>query len=305
MAKKTLIGWTNATFNAWQGCTQISPACENCYAAALAKRSGQVKWGAGEPRRRTTPSNWRQPIKWNEEAQRNGMRLRVFCNSLSDVFDNEVPDEWRQDLWNLILATPYLDWILLTKRIGNTKDMLPYGFGTEAYSNIWLGITVANQQEADRDIPKLLAINAPTTFLSIEPMLGEIDLHKAGAFFAGPCGGGGETGPVEYDCVGFVDWVIVGGESGPNARPTHLKWIRKLQIQCEGAGIAFFFKQWGEWVGGIGEKGSFIYLQNGQNTVTDATTHYWGNGVISQRVGKKHAGNTLDGVIYEQFPRRK
>lgn len=230
MAKDTAINWTNSTFNPWVGCSKISPACANCYAEGWAKRSGMVKWGVHEPRVRTSPANWKQPIKWNEEAKRTGTRRRVFCASLADVFDNAVPEEWRVDLFALIAATPYLDWLLLTKRIGNVEKMLLHAIGGSFYphhENVWLGITVCNQEEANRDIPKLLKIPATNVFLSIEPMLGEIDL--------GFCD------------ISWIDWVICGGESGSKARPLNPAWVRYLRDQCAAADVPFFFKQWGEF----------------------------------------------------------
>jgi protein gp37 len=124
MAENTAIEWADHTFNPWTGCTKVSPACDHCYAESWAKRSGTVRWGPGEPRRRTTDANWRQPLKWNAQAQREGRRFRVFCASLADVFDNEVPVQWRVDLFRLIASTPHLDWLLLTKRIGNALPMM-------------------------------------------------------------------------------------------------------------------------------------------------------------------------------------
>ncbi len=207
MAKKSKIEWCDSTFQPWLGCTKISPACDNCYAEGWAKRSGMVKWGQGQERRRTSASNWKQPIKWNKQSKiafdawdvfkktnpgltdyqliQKGFiepqKPRVFCASLADVFDNEVPNEWRSDLWALIKATPYLDWLIVTKRIGNALTLLPCDFNPENYPNVWIGATVCDQEEADRDIPKLLAVNAAIRFLSIEPMLGHINLFDAKA----------------------------------------------------------------------------------------------------------------------------
>ena len=109
MAENTKIEWADHTFNPWTGCTKVSSACDHCYAEGWAKRSGHVKWGSGQPRRRTSDANWRMPLKWSREAERTGVRPRVFCASLADVFDNEVPDQWRIDLFDLIQRTPNLD----------------------------------------------------------------------------------------------------------------------------------------------------------------------------------------------------
>ena len=127
MAKNSAIEWTDHTFNPWEGCTKISPACDNCYAAERAARYKTVEWGG--PRRRTSKSNWNKPLKWERQAStfafEEGRRQRVFCASLADVFDNQVPEEWRADLWDLIRACPSLDWLLLTKRPQNIEKMLP------------------------------------------------------------------------------------------------------------------------------------------------------------------------------------
>ena len=226
MAETTEISWAHSTFNPWIGCTRVSPGCDHCYAATLMdERYGRVKWGAGETRQRT--KTWDQPRRWNKLAAASGKPWRVFCASLADVFDNEVPDQWRTDLWALIADTPHLAWMLLTKRIGNVTYPMP--------SNVWLGITVVNQAEFDRDVPKLLEVDAPVHWLSCEPLLGPIDMHFL---------------PVSHayytaDGTPYVDWVIVGGESGAGARPVDPAWVRSIRDQCQTAGIPFHFKQWG------------------------------------------------------------
>lgn len=235
MSENTKIEWADHTFNPWEGCTKVGPGCDNCYAENRNSRFGggqAINWGPGAPRRRTSPANWNKPRKWNEEAKRLGIRYRVFCASLADVFDNAVPLQWREDLFNLIAATPNLDWLLLTKRIGNAPAMVSIIPG-HLPQNVWLGITVVNQAEANRDIPKLLAIPASVRFLSMEPLLGPVDLRQA------------HIAPVRLP---RVDWVIVGGESGPGARPMHPDWARSLRDQCNAAGVPFLFKQWGEWI---------------------------------------------------------
>ena len=170
MGADSKIAWTHSTFNPWVGCSNVGPGCDHCYAEAMNKRWGNDNWGHDIPRRRTNVKYWAQPIRWNIAAQKSGERRRVFCASMADVFDNEVPLEWRVDLFDLIRATPYLDWLLLTKRIGNVSKMLPpdWGYG---WPNVWLGITVVNQEEVDRDIPKLAAIPAWIKWLSMEPLL--------------------------------------------------------------------------------------------------------------------------------------
>ncbi len=232
MAETTAISWEHSTFNPWIGCTKVSPGCDNCYAKTLMDdRYGRVKWGAGEARQRT--KTWGQPLAWERKAAASGQPWRVFCASLADVFDNEVPDEWRTDLWALIAATPHLTWMILTKRIGNVKYPMP--------ANVWLGATVVNQEEADRDVVKLQHVQAKVRFLSCEPLLGPLDLRD-------PMNDMGEPRYAYMDADledHRIHWVIVGGESGPGARPIKPEWVRSIRDQCAFHGTAFHFKQWG------------------------------------------------------------
>lgn len=217
MAEQTEISWADATFNPWIGCTKVSPACDFCYAARDNERRKWVPgWGAGVPRRRT--KTWGNPIAWDRKAAATGTRPRVFCASLADVFDNEVPDEWRTDLWALLRKTPNLRWLLLTKRIGNAAKMLPPDW---PYPNAGLMATLANQEEWDRDYPKLARLPATWKGVSAEPLLGPINI--------------GDAKP---------DWIITGGESGASHRYTDPQWVRSIRDQCAANGIAFHHKQW-------------------------------------------------------------
>lgn len=236
MAETTEISWAHSTFNPWIGCTKVSPGCDHCYAATLMdERYGRVKWGSGEARQRT--KTWDQPRRWNRLAAASGKPWRVFCASLADVFDNEVPHEWRIDLYRLIEATPHLTWMLLTKRIGNVERMAPLlGFPL----NVWLGITVVNQEEADRDIPKLLAVPAAVRWLSCEPLLGPIDLRDPPNDIGEP-----RYSYLDSELDSRVGWVIVGGESGKGARPMAAEWARDIRDQCARHDVPFHFKQWG------------------------------------------------------------
>lgn len=311
MAENSKIEWTDHTFNPWIGCARVSPACDHCYAEAWANRYGTVKWGTGKPRKLTSESNWQQPLKWNREAEKTGERKRVFCASLADVFDNEVSYEWRERLWRLILDTPHLDWLLLTKRIGNADHMLPLK-GTP--KNVWLGISVVNQQEADRDIPKLLATEAGVRFLSMEPLLGPVSLRWLAAWPENaPTTAQHPSGRTDHlDGLRRIDWVIVGGESGSNARPMHPHWARSLRDQCVAAGVAFHFKQWGEWtpgenvpaeITGVRENASWF----GDRWSFDKTNMSdpeadWSDEPDLYMVGKKAAGRLLDGREWNQLP---
>ncbi len=279
MAENTKIEWTDHTFNPWEGCQKVGPGCDHCYAETRNARFAggtAINWGPGAPRRRTSASNWALPKRWNAQSDtfmaQHGRRQRVFCASLADVFDNEVDPAWRADLFKLIADTQNLNWLLLTKRVGNVMkmanevaDMPRLGSHTghliahqwrngSPPKNVWLGATVVNQEEADRDIPKLLAVPAAKRFLSIEPLLGTIDLGLCDCdkgSVAGPGGAGGVTCP---KCSGtggrMLDWVIVGGESGHGARPIHPDWARSIRDQCAAAGVPFMMKQ----MGGVRDK---------------------------------------------------
>jgi len=286
MAENTKIEWADHTFNPWVGCTKVSPACDHCYAEGWAKRSGMVEWGTHAERRRTSAINWAKPIKWNTEAERLGVRCRVFCASLADWADKAVPDQWRLDLAAVIRKTGWTDWLLLTKRIGNAAAMLAKMFPEGVPSNVWIGATVCNQEEADRDIPKLLALPVETRFLSMEPLLGPV------AVFSEITGELLHTSGDEFS-PGSIDWIIVGGESGPGARPMHPQWVRSLRDQCAVAnGAAFFFKQWGQW----GPQ------RSGSETIDSGIDHQFSDGTRMERVGKNAAGRHLDGLLWNESP---
>lgn len=256
MGTNSKIEWCDHTFNPWLGCQRVCPGCDHCYAERWGKRFGVV-WGHEAVRVRTEPRNWMKPRSWNDRAEKLGIRYRVFCASLADVFDNRVPEKWREDLWELISTTPHLDWILVTKRIGNAAKMLPSNWG-RGWSHVWLLATVVNQDEAERDIPKLLRTPARVRGLSIEPMLGPINLRHLDVYHADRewCQIDALTGrhsDMGRPCpdVPQLDWVIVGGESGPGFRPMDPDWVRSIRGQCKTAGIPFFFKQWGGVGGGL------------------------------------------------------
>lgn len=291
MGADTKIEWAHHTFNPWTGCTRVSPGCDNCYAEALSKRSPATfgAWTPGAPRKRTSPAYWDQPRRWNARAERAGTPARVFCASVADVFDNQAPPEWRADLWALIWETPWLNWLLLTKRPQNIRAMLPGGWGRDGWQHVWLGTTVENQEEADRRIPHLLAVPARVRFLSCEPLLGPIDLTR----ISGPNSTqlinallGTSRDPDWTSDAARIDWVIAGGESGPGARPMAPAYARALRNQCEGASVPFFFKQWGEWQPLPSPAGGTHHLPGG----------------MMKRTGKKAAGRLLDDAIHEGVP---
>lgn len=223
----TKISWADLTMNPWIGCQKVSPACDHCYAEELATNRLGVEWGPGAARRRTKPGNWSKPPRWNRIAQEAGERLTVFCASLADVLDNAVDDQWRADLAALIIATPWLDWLILTKRIGNARAMLESMFPDGVPDNVSLGVTICNQAEADRDLPKAISVKAglgiKRIFVSAEPLLGP--LSSLGRYLP------------------FIDLLIVGGESGRQARSMPDEWVDEIFQSCLDARTPFHFKQ--------------------------------------------------------------
>jgi len=241
MGFNSKIEWTTHTFNPWWGCTKVSDGCKFCYAEALAKRYGHRVWGPLAQRRAMSDLHWKEPLKWNGQASRRGLRSRVFCASMADVFDGSAPPGQLHRLWELIRQTPSLDWQLLTKRPQRIAESLPEDWGS-GYFNVWLGTTVEDAQVLGR-ISDLVAVPAVVHFLSLEPLIGSL-----------------RNVPLRE-----IDWVIVGGESGPHARPMQKSWVMEIYTQCRDAGVPFFFKQWG-----------------GPN--------------------KNRAGRTLDGRLYSEMP---
>lgn len=296
MAENSNIEWTDHTFNPWIGCQKVGPGCDHCYAETWDARGLQgaaTRWGPDADRTRTGAANWNKPRTWDRKAKETGRRARVFCASLADVFDNHksILPEWRRDLWRLIAETPNLDWLMLTKRPGNILKMLPDDWGNR-YANVWLGCTVVNQEEADRDIPKLLVIPAKVRFLSMEPLLGPVALNNIRLpngdwlnAFTGEIHDPG-TGCIVSEGYG-LDWIIAGGESGHHARPLDPDWVRSLRDQCVAAAVPYLFKQWGEWApAGSAMPGD--HLDMDRDTMV--------------RVGKKRAGRLLDGRDWTEFP---
>lgn len=334
MAENSGIEWTDHTFNPWWGCTEVSPGCDHCYARTFAQRlhPNLTLWGVKSQRLVFQPRHWNEPLSWNRKAEKAGRRDRVFCASMADVFDNQVDlDDERAELWTLIHKTPNLDWLLLTKRVANVARQVPPSWMKGHWPrNVWLGISVVDQTEADRDIPKLLALPARLRFLSLEPLLGPVNLQKSctarcpnlGVCFEHSCGHrvvvDSENGGTLVECIcsrlNGLHWVIVGGESGAQARPMSIQWARELRDQCVSAGVPFLFKQWGEWapsrVYQSETQGQFAYgdyASERQRFVR--TAHYprafttFGARCILERVGKNAAGRQLDGRTWDEVPK--
>lgn len=307
MAETTKIEWCDHTFNHIRGCTKVAAGCANCYADALSKRNPGTLgvWGDNGTRVLASPSYWKEPLKWNRDAEKAGVRARVFCASLADVFEdwmglvhdhnggelsacfnrcqdpcrwegaycpecgqegtNATLDDIRRRLFALIDATPHLDWLLLTKRPENIQKMMPdrpgtyiadFAVETRFRPNVWLGTSIATQADADKNIPELLKCRdlSPVLFVSAEPLVEQIDLSKVGNpdgtcanLFDGNCLFVGDIGGADFAWTprNFLSWLIVGGESGPHARPCDVSWIRSLRNQCAAAGVPVFVKQLG------------------------------------------------------------
>lgn len=259
MGRDSKIQWCHHTFNPWVGCQRVSEECANCYAAEstfvrIQRKEGRELWGneLRSERHVTSEANWRKPLAWNRAAEEAGERHRVFCASLADVFeDRDELQGPRARLFRLIEETPALDWLLLTKRPDSVMAMVPEGWREGFPPNVWLGTSTGTQAAADERIRELLRCPAAVRFLSCEPLLEPVDLTDMVI--------DREVGEQHLDALSYhahpdddpdfsgatIDWVIIGGESGPQARPCDVAWIRSLVKQCREAGVAAFVKQLG------------------------------------------------------------
>jgi protein gp37 len=242
MAENTSIEWTKVTWNPHTGCYPVSPGCDNCYMYRDMQRYGK------NPRKvERTKSVFDLPLRIKEPS-------KIFVCSWSDFFIKQA-DAWRDECWDIIRRCPQHTFQILTKRPERITDCLPVDWG-KGYANVWLGVSTENQEMADKRISVLLDIPAAVHFLSVEPMLAAINLYRY----------------LSYDAIHGaktpIDWVIVGGESGPNARKMQKHWVIGIKNWCEAAYVPFFFKQWG-----------------GKSKIDG----HWG-------------GNQLDGKVYHQFP---
>lgn len=247
MGETTSIGWTDHTFNIAWGCLKVSPGCNHCYADTWATRWGFDVWGPPKTTARRTfdAKHWAEPLKWNAKAEAEGVRRRVFCSSMCDVFeDHPTIIAELAKLWPLIRATPWLDWQLLTKRPERIAANLPSDWGERGYANVWLGTSVESLEYIER-IADLLKSPAAVHFLSAEPLLGRLDVQNYLMSSDGFCLD--DDGDVVHvnDGGRGLSWIICGGESGPGARSMDLEWARLLRDHCEQIGTAFFLKQLG------------------------------------------------------------
>jgi protein gp37 len=324
MGQNSAIEWTHHTFNPWRGCAKVSPGCAHCYAEVQSKRNPKTLgvWGANGTRPVAAESYWRQPLAWDKAAEAAGERHRVFCASLADVFEDRpelhVP---RFRLMHLIRLTPHLDWLLLTKRPAGMLELIAQCGRVvpgrcEQYDetlfwlsdwvtgkppkNVWAGITAENQRCLEERRGHLEHFPAAIRFISYEPALGPLDLLKASVAYVDP-------GHCESDrgISSRLDWLICGGESGGNARPMHPEWARSIRDQCQAAGVAFFFKQWGEW--GPLDQVPGLFERRTSPSVGPRLRWPWGidgpgvAGVV--QMGKKAAGRLLDGREWNEMPK--
>lgn len=276
MGETTGISWTHHTFNPWWGCQRVSEACRNCYAEATDARNmlrEGTHWGPTAPRRFFGDKHWAEPLKWNRKAELALERRRVFCASMADVFEDRedlVPHRVR--LWMLIRDTPHLDWLLLSKRPENFERMLPWGSAdptNRPYPNVWLGVTAEDNEHMEDRVLILRTTRAVVRFISCEPILERIG-DEVLDLALGPHG---QLGP--------ISWMIVGDESGRNARPADPAWVRGVRNACARHSVAFHFKQWaGHDVPGI--------------------DHDW---PANERRGRKIHLPILDGRRWAEFPR--
>lgn len=309
------IVWTEQTWNPLRGCSRVSAGCVNCYAESMAARF----CGIGQPYEGTINNEtkrWNGTIKLVPEHLQDPLRWKrprmVFVNSMSDLFHEDVPFEYIDKVFAVMALAQQHTFQVLTKRPERMLEYMNSGDGEggsrlgaivgllrdapESWPepphpipwplpNVWLGVTVENQEAADERIPLLLQMPAAVRWVSMEPLLGEVDLRFTNGLVHG-------CDAADY----LLDWVVVGGESGPNARPMHPDWARRLRDQCAAAGVPFLFKQWGEWAD---------HDQPGVDMLGTARSplHRWPDDTYSVRIGKKAAGRLLDGVRHDGYPK--
>lgn len=327
MGKHSHIAWTDHTFNPWWGCSKASPACNHCYAEAWAARFGLHIWGQNAPRHFFGDKHWEEPLRWNAQAQKAGIPARVFCGSMCDVMEDhiELQQIRVERLYPLIENTPQLDWILLTKRPQNFRRFLPKSWLKNPRPNVMGMVTVENEYFTWR-ITELLRTPFVWRGISLEPLLGPVDIspfvgvkpRKLHPDWCGPKIHPSWHGPT---LIRGIDWVIVGGESGPKARPMHPAWVRDLRDKCQKNKTAFFFKQWGEWLpadqfGADGNKPTVantgakwgvlnhdgVFFENCTRWMTAPGTYSDDREVYVYRVGRRNAGRLLDGREYMECP---
>lgn len=326
----TKIQWANKVWNPVTGCTKVSEGCRNCYAERMANRlRGRCGYPADEPFRVTLhPDRLEEPLRWRKPSM-------VFVCSMGDLFHEDIPESFISAVFYVMQVANQHSFLILTKRPARMAEFLdrwvhcdhaypdyawhigagsnsgrPYGYGhyraegkrRPPLPNVWLGVTVENQEMADKRIPILLQIPAAIRFVSVEPLLGHINI-------AGYLGWNGlrrmGDGLLYRWAAPKIDWVICGGETGPHARPMHPDWARNLRDQCQAAGVPFFFKQWGEWITSYDAGFRSDEMDKYNRTFGECwakSSYRFEDGQGMVRVGKKAAGDILDGRQYHEFP---
>jgi protein gp37 len=331
MADHSKIEWTDATWNPMTGCTKVSDGCKHCYAErdwvrlAAPRAKPNVYTGRDFTDVRCHPERLAQPLSWRKPR-------RIFVNSMSDLFHEEVPDQFIAGVFGVMARTPRHIFQILTKRPERMRVLMLKLLPSEAIAaacieqpevfriplgadearrigldwplpNVWLGVSCEDQATADERIPLLLQTPAAVRWISAEPLLGSVDIHRWIEDFTarsiGKVFGFDTSGPC-------INWVIAGGESGPHARPSHPDWFRSLRDQCQAAGVPFFFKQWGQWA-----PGTAAAMRDGMArgipvcglTVAGSTdTGPDDIAVAMWKLGKKSAGRSLDGRTWDEYP---
>lgn len=346
MAENSKIEWTHHTANLWHGCTKVHEGCDNCYAETLSKRWNRDIWGNDKPRM-VIKSVWKDFFRYQEIAAAAGEIHRVFVGSMMDIFEKPMPftnskgefaidgsdgsniltDHLRDRYFEEIVPhTPNLLHLMLTKRPSNINKYIPESWKENPPVNVMFGTSPVNQKTADTLIPQLLQVKGKR-FLSIEPLLGPVDLMREWGAFQD-----GNNSALRKKWLDGIDWVIVGGESGHGARPMHPDWVRSIRDQCQAVGVPFFFKQWGNWLPFEEDaqppfwnrsSDGCLFDGHGMNFI-DAETGdpgkwnggKWMDGLdaflmceennsdkcMFLNVGKKEAGRMLDEKIYDAFP---
>ena len=328
----SIIEWTEKTWNPIVGCSKVSPGCDNCYAERMAIRLAHIPGATGDQYSDVIGSNMMGGYHWDgktalvESALTKPLHWKkprmIFVCSMGDLFHESVPFEWIDKVFAVMALCPQHTFQVLTKRPARmleyfemlrtndscficlqrqasriSKSHAPKLYNNAPVSNwplpnVWLGVTAEDQQRADERIPDLLKCPAAKRFISVEPILGAVDL-------AYTCFNGSDS----FGTMPGIDWVICGGESGPGARPMHPDWARSLRGQCDEAGVAFFFKQWGEWFPrDQWEHNPELILPDDNGYATDSKTIILDGHCPMHRVGKKKAGRLLDGVKYNEYP---
>lgn len=340
MSDKTGIEWTDATWNPVTGCAKVSQGCKHCYAErdwarlSAPRPKPNIYTGRNFTDVRCHLERLDQPLQWRRPR-------RIFVNSMSDLFHDDVPDQFIADVFGIMAAARQHTFQVLTKRPQRMRDLLLAGcmsrFEADAEEtaaiytdewplqwplpNVWLGVSVEDQATADERIPLLLQTPAAVRWISAEPLLGPVDLR-----FGDPLGEDDDSSVGCYPCwwrdagrhehyIGEgcgrgIDWVVAGGESGPKARPMHPAWVRSLRDQCAVAGVRFLFKQWGEYGPAVldardDEVEPWRIYPDGKRAwnATESITprETWPKEIMA-RVGKKTAGRLLDGKLHDEYP---